>query len=301
MTAVDALPAKSRQRAARSRWAALPRDVVDSTIRGALAEDVGHGDITTELTIDPRARGDAQFVAKDAGVVSGLHVSRYVFERIDPTIEWLAVTDDGDKVAPGQPLATVKGSVAGILKAERIALNFLQRMSGVATLTSRFVAAVSHTQARIIDTRKTAPGLRLLDKYAVVCGGGRNHRFGLSDGILIKDNHIAAAGGIPKVLELVRQRAPQGLNVEIEVDRLDQIQDALDGRANIILLDNMDATTLSQAVAMIAGSAKTEASGSVSLATVVAIADAGVDYISVGSLTHSAPALDIGLDLELLS
>jgi nicotinate-nucleotide pyrophosphorylase (carboxylating) len=268
-------------------------------VRRALAEDLGHGDITTTLTVDPSVRATARIICKQDGILSGLAVAEAVFARLDSNIGWHPGAEDGDHVCPGGVVACISGPAASILQAERVALNFLQHMSGVASLTKRFVLAVENTNAQIVDTRKSMPGLRALEKYAVVCGGGRNHRFGLDDGILIKDNHVAAAGGIGPALARVRERAPHGLRIEIEIDRLDQIGEAIAGGAEIILLDNMGPEMLAQAVDMIGGRARTEASGGVTLESVAAIAEAGVDLISVGRLTHSAPALDFALDLEV--
>jgi nicotinate-nucleotide pyrophosphorylase (carboxylating) len=290
---------EQRLESACRRWQTLPSARIEATVRAALDEDIGRGDITSALTIDPATLALAFFRAEAAGVISGLRVAEMAMRLAVPDAQWEQRASDGDDARPGDDIASVHGAATGILGAERVALNLLQRMSGIATLTNDFVSAVVGTQARIVDTRKTAPGLRLLDKYAVVCGGGHNHRFGLDDGILIKDNHIAAAGGIARALRRARRSAPQGMKIEIEADSLDQIEEAVREGADIILLDNMNPSTMAEAVGLIGGRAETEASGGVNLDTVAAIAQTGVDYISVGRLTHSAPALDISLDLTL--
>jgi nicotinate-nucleotide pyrophosphorylase (carboxylating) len=241
-------------------------------------------------------------LAKAAGVISGLDVAGEVFRRIDPAIAFTPIVADGDAVAAMTPIATVEGSARSLLAGERVALNLLQRLSGVATETARYVAAVGDTKTRIVDTRKTTPGLRSLEKAAVRDGGGANHRFGLTDGVLIKDNHLAAVGGpdrVKRAVALARHGAPHTLRIEIEVTTLDELAQALEAGADVVLLDNMDVPTLRQAVAMTAGRVLLEASGGVTLETVADIAATGVDLVSVGALTHSAPALDISLDLDL--
>ena len=268
----------------------------------ALAEDIGGGDITSTLTVAAGWRARGRMLAKAAGVVSGLEVAGEVFRRVDPTIVFTPLVADGDAVAVMTPIATVEGPARSLLAGERVALNLLQRLSGVATLTARYVDAVRETKARIVDTRKTTPGLRALEKAAVRHGGGHNHRFGLTDGVLIKDNHLAAVGGADRVaraVRLARQGAPHTLRIEIEVTTLDELAQALEAGADIVLLDNMEIGDVRKAVAMTDGRALLEASGGVMLESVAAIAATGVDLISVGALTHSAPALDISLDLEL--
>ena len=268
----------------------------------ALAEDLGTGDVTTLATIPPDAQATATIVAKASGVVSGLPVAAAVFARVDGAIDVRPLTADGERVAPGDALADVAGPAAGILAGERVALNFLQRLSGVATETARYVEAIAGTAARVVDTRKTTPGLRALEKAAVRHGGGHNHRVGLADGVLIKDNHLAALGGpnpVVRAVRLARDRAPHTLRIEIEVTSLDELREALDAGADVVLLDNMDLPELRDAVALSAGRALLEASGGVTLATVRAIAETGVDLISVGALTHSAPALDISLEVRV--
>jgi nicotinate-nucleotide pyrophosphorylase (carboxylating) len=231
------------------------------------------------------------------GVAAGIKVAEMVFKNIDPSLNVTIFVKSGERVKPGTDFLSVEGSAASILSAERTALNFVTHLSGIATHTRRYVDLVAHTDATILDTRKTLPGLRALQKYAVASGGGTNHRFGLYDAILIKDNHIAVAGGIASALDAVKGRSEK---IEIEVDTLDQLQDVLDhGGAQVVLLDNMDIPTLTRAVAMAKRRILTEASGGVNLDTVRSIAETGVDYISIGAITHSAPALDVGLDIEI--
>lgn len=277
-------------------------DTTSRLIDLALAEDIGGGDVTSSLTVPAGRQGRGTLLAKAPGVISGLDVAGEVFRRVDPAIAFTSLVADGDAVVTMTPIATVEGPARSLLTAERLALNLLQRLSGVATATARYVAAVRNTRARIVDTRKTTPGLRALEKAAVRHGGGHNHRFGLTDGVLIKDNHLAAVGGADRVaraVALARQGAPHTLRIEIEVTTLDELAQALDAGADIVLLDNMDVTALRKAVAMTSGRALLEASGGVTLESVAEIAATGVDLISVGALTHSAPALDISLDLDL--
>jgi nicotinate-nucleotide pyrophosphorylase (carboxylating) len=271
-------------------------------VGAALAEDMPWGDVTSETLVPAATTAFGRFVVKQDGVVAGLGVVATVFAELEPSVELTPCTEDGERVCTGQAVAEIRGPARPILIGERTALNLLQRMSGIATATARYVAAIDGTSATIIDTRKTAPGLRVLDKYAVRCGGGSNHRFSLSDGVLVKDNHIAALGGVdalPEVLRRARAAVPHTTRIEVEVDRLDQIEPALRGGADIILLDNMSPVQLRQAVDLIAGRALTEASGGITLDAVRAIAESGVDLISVGALTHSVRALDIGLDIQL--
>jgi nicotinate-nucleotide pyrophosphorylase (carboxylating) len=275
---------------------------VRALIALALAEDLGDaGDLTSQATIPPDATGRAAFVARSPGVVAGLQIIPLVADAVDPTLTVELLAADGAAVVPGDRLAVISGPLRGLLAAERTALNFVQRLSGIATLTRRYRSAVVGTRARVMDTRKTTPGWRLLEKYAVGMGGGSNHRLGLYDGILIKDNHLAGLGpdAIRKAVEAARDFAP-GHNIEVEVDTLDQLAEALAARADIVLLDNMPPDMLRQAVAMrdAAYPSHLEASGGVNLDTIRAIAETGVERISVGAITHSAPALDIGLDYE---
>ena len=276
---------------------ALNPAYVKSIVRSALAEDVGTGDITTMLTIPEQSESTGVVIAKQDGVIAGLQLAAATLHAVDEQIVVEEVVRDGARVSSGDTIATVSGRTRGILTAERVALNFLQRMSGIATMTSRFVELVSHTKARIADTRKTAPGLRLLEKYAVTVGGGVNHRLGLYDGILIKDNHISAAGGIGAAVRAAKKGAPHTLRVEIEVSSLNQLDQALQAGADAVLLDNMPPDLIKQAAELAAGTVITEASGGVTEDNVRQIAETGVDLISVGALTHSAPALDISLQI----
>jgi len=276
----------------------MPEETVIPLIRRALEEDIGSGDVTSEWVIPSGLSVTGRLLVKAAGVIAGLTVAAMVFREVDPAIAFQILIPDGMLVKPGDIVATVHGSAKAVLRAERTALNFLQRMSGIATLTRRYVDAVAGTNAVILDTRKTAPGLRLLDKLAVRLGGGQNHRLGLYDMVLIKDNHIAAAGGITAALQRVKAHNVQGLEVEVEVKSLTELEEALAAGANRIMLDNMDLSAMRRAVEVAAGRAKLEASGGINLDTVAAIARTGVDYISIGALTHSAPALDISLEIE---
>ena len=267
-------------------------------IEAALAEDVGNGDRTTRWTVPAGARAEARIIAKASGVVAGLDAAREVLLTVDPSIEVTAVLNDGDRVAPGDLVMRLAGPAASLLSAERVALNFLQRLSGVATLTRSYVDRVAGTGARILDTRKTTPGMRMLEKEAVRAGGGSNHRIGLFDMVLIKENHVAAAGGITAAVDSVRKHNAEGLRVEVETRDLAEVEEALRAGVDVILLDNMSLDGLRQAVALVSASGaatQTEASGGVNLETVRAIAETGVDLISVGALTHSAPALDLSL------
>lgn len=263
----------------------------------ALEEDIGAGDVTTTSILPVDLHLTGKIVTREAGTAAGLEVARLVFRLVDEQIVSRAYLADGDLIMPGQTLAEIRGPGGGILSAERVALNFLQRMSGIATLTRRFVEAVKGSKAVILDTRKTAPGLRILDKLAVQMGGGKNHRFGLYDMVLIKDNHIAAAGGIREAISRVRATIGSGLAIEVEVKSMTELQEALALRPDRIMLDNMRLEDMSNAVALAAGQVELEASGNVTLDNVADIAATGVDFISVGALTHSAPALDISLEI----
>lgn len=262
----------------------------------ALAEDVGFGDVTSQAVIPPETTAKAVFRSKESGILCGIPLLLEVYRQLDAGACVRPCLADGDPLAPGVAVAHVEGPAGSVLTGERVALNFMQHLSGIATRTRRFVELVAGTEARIVDTRKTVPGLRTLAKYAVRAGGGRNHRFGLYDGILIKDNHIQAAGGIGAAIERARGAAPHTLRIEIETEGLDQVREALAASADIILLDNMDLETLREAVRLCNGRALTEASGGVNETTVRAIAETGVDLISVGALTHSVTAVDISLD-----
>lgn len=269
---------------------------IDPIVALALAEDVGSGDITSLSTVPPNALGQAVFMVKDTGVLAGMPLLRAVYTHVDRRVGVASLRDDGAAVASGDEIAVVEGPAHALLTGERVALNFLQYLSGIATRTARFVRLVEGTGARIVDTRKTAPGLRALAKYAVRVGGGHNHRAGLYDGVLIKDNHIHAAGGIGAAVARARAQAHHLLKIEVEAETLDAVREALDAGADIVMLDNMDLPTMREAVALCAGRALTEASGGINEETVRAIAEAGVDLISVGALTHSVTALDISLD-----
>lgn len=279
----------------------LTPELISTGVRRALAEDAPWGDVTVELAIPETTRIDTRLVAREDGVFSGGEVVSEVFAQVDPAIAVVNLVADGTSFAAGDVLARISGPARGVLTGERVALNFCQRMSGIATLTARFVEGVSHTAARIADTRKTTPGLRAFEKHAVRSGGGSNHRFGLSDAIMVKDNHLAALGAVDAVstaeaLRDLRGRAGHTTAIIVEVDRLDQIEPVLEGAPTGILLDNFTNADLVRAVKLIAGRAIAEASGGVSLETVTPIAETGVDVISVGQLTHGARALDLGLD-----
>ena len=275
---------------------------VIAIVAGALEEDLGPGDVTTDALIPPDIRGLGSIVVKAAGVIAGVEVALEVFRHANPDVETRTLIADGSEVSPGVVVAEVEGSIAGILKGERVALNFLQRLSGIATATSMYVKAAQGTKARIVDTRKTVPGIRQLEKYAVRMGGGHNHRYNLADGILIKDNHIAALRarglGLVEIVSLARENSPHTLRVEIEVESIEEAREALEAGADVILLDNMSPEEMRQVVTMTDGRRLLEASGGINLETVRAVAETGVDLISVGALTHSVMAMDISLDLR---
>jgi nicotinate-nucleotide pyrophosphorylase (carboxylating) len=295
--AMPAAPVLPAALAGELRAAGLDAEAVAAVAAAALAEDLAGGiDETTAATVPAATTGQAALVAHSPGVVAGLAVVRVVFWLVSAELLTVELTADGDRVAAGQTLLTVSGPVGPILTAERTALNLLCHLSGVATLTRHWADAVAGTRARIRDTRKTTPGLRALEKYAVRCGGGRNHRMALSDAALIKDNHVAAAGSVAAAFAAVRARAP-GLPLEVECDTLHQVAEALAAGAGQILLDNFTVPQMAEAVQLAAGRALLEASGGLTLASARAVAATGVDYLAVGALTHSAPALDIGLDL----
>ncbi len=275
----------------------LDKAALHILIRSFLAEDVGRGDLTSESIFHPQDMGRARIVAREPFVVAGCEaVAAEVFRVQNPAIKIENLLADGTKVAAGDQLLTVSGPVIDLLKAERVALNLLQRLSGIATLTARFVTEVQAYPVRITDTRKTTPGLRLLEKYAVRVGGGYNHRFNLADGILVKDNHIEACGSITKAVALLRRTIPHTLRIEVETDTLEQVSECLACGVDIIMLDNMDLATMQEAVRLIDHQALVEASGGVTLETVLAAAQSGVDIISIGALTHSAGSCDIGMD-----
>jgi nicotinate-nucleotide pyrophosphorylase (carboxylating) len=275
----------------------LSRQLLARVIRMALEEDIGVGDITTGAALTGDEKGIARATAKSEMVVAGIDVFGEVFLTLDPSLGFNARRRDGDKVGAGELLAEISGRLASILEAERVALNLFQRMSGIATVTRCYVDAISQTRAKILDTRKTAPGLRILDKYAVRVGGGHNHRFALYDGVLIKDNHIAAAGGIGPAVKRVRERVPHTLKIEVEVKNGAELEEALDAGADAVMLDNMSLADMAGAVARVAGRIPLEASGNMTLARIKEVAGTGVDLISVGALTHSVTAADISLNV----
>jgi len=272
--------------------------LIDEMVLRALSEDVGTGDMTTLLTVPEGLEAVGEFVATQSGVLAGMPVVERVFAQLNPRIRLEPLVKEGQRFEPEAILATVHGEARALLTGERVALNFLQRLSGIATLTARFVEAVHDLPVRVCDTRKTTPGLRYLERYAVRVGGGYNHRFGLYDAVLIKDNHIAVCGGIAEALRRVRRILPHTMKVEVECTNLQQVGEALDAGADIILLDNMAPHELREAVCLAKGRAVLEASGGVRLDIVRTIAETGVDAISVGALTHSAPAIDIKLELR---
>ncbi|MGQ9836846.1 MAG: carboxylating nicotinate-nucleotide diphosphorylase [Cyanobacteriota bacterium] len=278
----------------------LPQDAVQAFAANALREDLGAGDLTSSLFIPPTAQASAQVVLRQAGVIAGLPLLRSVFAQVDPELQVILQATDGERLTAGAVVAQVQGRAQSILAGERVALNFLQHLSGIATLTAQYVAAIAGYPARILDTRKTTPGLRLLEKYAVCIGGGVNHRFGLDDAVLLKDNHLAvlAAEGmdLAQCLRRVRKTLGPLVKIEVEVETLEQALRAADAGADVILLDNMPVAMMRTVVEQLGGRVLLEASGGITLATIRSVAATGVDYVSVGALTHSAPALDIGLD-----
>lgn len=281
----------------------VPPAEIDRVVRQALEEDLGWGDVTTDSLIDPTLRASGRIVARETGVVAGVEVAARVFTLVDPAVEVTANRADGDPVQPGDTVLTIAGPAAALLRAERTALNFLQRLSGVATQTARYVERLEGLPAKVIDTRKTTPGLRSLEKYAVRLGGGHNHRHGLGDGVLVKDNHLVAlrleGAGIAEAVRRARERVPHTIKIEVEADTLDQVQEAVEAGSDLILLDNMSPEELRAAVQFVDGRAVLEASGGITLETIRSVAETGVDLISVGALTHSVRALDLSLDFDL--
>jgi nicotinate-nucleotide pyrophosphorylase (carboxylating) len=275
---------------------AVAVDTLEAVVAAALAEDVGTGDVTTEATVASDARGTAQLLVKEPGVVCGLEVAAAVFAALDRDVHFEPLVEEGARVDGPTAVAAVTGPLRAILTGERVALNFLARLSGIATLTRRYVDAVESTGAAILDTRKTTPGLRLLEKHAVATGGGRNHRIGLYDGVLIKDNHLRAAGSVADAV--ARARAATDLPIEVECDTIEQVREAVDAGADAILLDNMQPAELREAVALARGRARLEASGGITLENIRAVAATGVDEISIGALTHSARSLDVSLEVS---
>ena len=275
------------------------RLLIEPVVRRGLLEDVGHGgDLTTEALVDPHLRATADIVARKDGVIAGLDAARLAFELLDPRTDFTVIVPDGSRAHAGQTVARVQSSARAVLTGERTALNILARLCGVATATRALVDAVGAAPASIVCTRKTTPGLRVLEKYAVRCGGGANHRFGLDDGVLIKDNHLALSASIAGAIEAARRRAGHMVKIEVEVDTLDQLHQVLEAGADAVLLDNMSIESLRQAVELVGGKMLTEASGTITVERVGAVAATGVDLISSGWITHSAPALDLGLDVE---
>jgi nicotinate-nucleotide pyrophosphorylase (carboxylating) len=266
-------------------------------IKQALDEDIGIGDITTNSLIPETMERSATMVAKSAGIIAGLGVAEAVFRSLSPQISWNQLVNDGDKVEKGTILVEISGSYRALLSGERLALNFLQRMSRIATMTNLFVEQVKNYDVKILDTRKTVPGLRILDKYAIKAGGGENHRIGLYDMVLIKDNHIKVAGGIKNAVEQIRKQIPSGMKIEVETTTVAEVEEALNMNADVIMLDNMSNELMKRCVGIIDHRAKVEASGNMNLERVKEVAATGVDYISIGALTHSVTALDISMNI----
>ena len=271
--------------------------LIDKIVEQVLLEDIGTGDITSDSIVPYDLKAKGIIKTSEEGVVAGLDIAHLIFKKLDPEIIFQEKIKDGVKVARGKVLAEISGSARTILKGERVALNFLQRMSGIATITSKFCQEVKDFPVRIVDTRKTTPGLRVLEKYAVLMGGGYNHRFGLYDAVLIKDNHIAVAGGIKSAVNSIRKQISHTVKIEVEVENLSQLQEALEMKVDIIMLDNMDLNTMKKAVKMVKGKVLIEASGGITLEKVREIAQTGVDLISIGSLTHSVKSLDISMEI----
>lgn len=261
-----------------------------------LAEDIGYCDLTAQVMIEPHETGAFVMNAREKLIVAGIDVAVRIFKRYDPSLDVTVHVKDGDSIVKGTIMLTVRGNARSVLTAERTALNIVQRLSGIANLTAEYVAAVASTRARLIDTRKTTPGLRMLEKHAVTCGGGLNHRLGLDNGVMIKDNHIAVCGGIAKAVERARRQLPVLTKLEVECDRLDQVREALEAGVDVIMLDNMSVADMAKAVDMVGGRTKLEASGGISLATIGEIAKTGVDYISTSKINQASSCVDIGLD-----
>ena len=276
----------------------LELKAAQTLIELALTEDVGDGDITTDNIIPAESRRKAKMIAKADGVVAGLPVAEMVFKSLDPQLKWVVLTPEGSRVKKGEVMVEFEGTYRALLTGERTALNFLQRLSGIATMSAKYADAVKDFKTVILDTRKTLPGFRMLDKYAVKTGGASNHRIGLYDMAMIKDNHIEVAGGITKAVNAVRSKIKPGIQIEVETTTLAQVQEAIDAGADIIMLDNMDTETMKKGVELIAGRAKVEASGNMTLERLREVAATGVDFISIGALTHSVSALDISQRLE---
>jgi nicotinate-nucleotide pyrophosphorylase (carboxylating) len=280
----------------------LSPEQIDRIIDAALKEDLSHGDITSETLLPPQLYGKASVLVKAKGVLAGIEVAKRVFLKVDPSLKVEILLPDGSRIKPADIAATISGKVTGTLKAERTALNFLQRLSGIASLTAQYIEAIKGSQAVITDTRKTTPGLRMLEKYAVRMGGGQNHRFHLGDALLIKDNHLVAlrsqGESLQEIVARAKQKAPRGIKVEVEVGNFQEAMEAVEGGADIIMLDNMSLEEMRRVVAAVSGKSKLEASGGITLDNVRDVALTGVDIISIGALTHSPRALDISLELE---
>lgn len=276
----------------------LPQFYIDDLIKTALKEDINYIDVTTDYLLDPEAVTQAYFVSKDDGILCGIQVAMRVFTLLDPEVKFQLYKKDGDPVKKGDRILDMEGHTVALLKGERTALNLVQHMSGVATATHRCVELVEGTNASIADTRKTLPGLRPIQKYAVTCGGGRNHRYNLSDAAMLKDNHIDAYGSITAAINALRKKAGHMLSIEVEVRNFEELQEALDAGANIIMLDNMDCSDMAQAVEMTGGRAKLEASGNITLENIRQVAETGVDIISLGALTHSVKCFDISMKIK---
>jgi len=273
-------------------------EAIKSVIDYALKEDIGNGDITTNSLIPLDLQSKATMIAKSTGIVAGLDVAEYVFRTLSKDIIWKTFVKDGDIVSKGDLILEISGSYRALLTGERLALNFLQRMSGIATMTGNFVNALADYKTKILDTRKTVPGLRLLDKYAVMMGGGTNHRIGLYDMVLIKDNHIKIAGGITRAVAQIKKSVPAGIKIEVETTTIEEVQEALAAGVDIIMLDNMSNSTMAESVQIINGKAKVEASGNMTIERLKEVAATGVDFISIGALTHSVSAFDISMNIE---
>ena len=272
-------------------------EAIQPVIDYALNEDVGSGDITTNSLIPLDLQATATMVAKSSGIIAGLSVAEYIFHKLDPTIQWRAFVEDGEKINTGDIILELSGSYRALLTGERLALNFMQRMSGIATMTYNCVKELEGFHTKILDTRKTVPGLRILDKYAVLMGGGTNHRIGLYDMVLIKDNHIKIAGGISAAVTQIKKNVPENIKIEVEVTNLDEVQEALATGVDVIMLDNMTTHTMIECVKLINGRAKIEASGNMTIERLKEVASTGVDFISIGALTHSVTAFDISMNI----
>lgn len=276
----------------------LPQFYIDDIIKKAITEDINYVDVSTDLLIEPQQKGKAKFLAKADGVLCGLDVALRVFELLDESFSAVVYKKDGDKINKGDVIAELSGKTAMLLKGERTSLNLLQHMSGIATATAQAVDCTKGTNATIADTRKTLPGIRALQKYAVVCGGGKNHRFNLSDAAMLKDNHIDAGGGIENAVKIVRSKLGHTVKIEVETRNLDEVKQAVNAGVEIIMLDNMDNETMTKAVEFVNGRAKLEASGGITLDTISSVAKTGVDIISIGAITHSVQAFDISMKIE---